>query len=179
MKKIIILILLVSNIFLYADKAEEILKKYNNSIIIPNLYGEFSVTLISVNGDKREIKAKAYQKFSDNLQMSRLFMFDYPPSVRDTGLLIHSYYQGKGENKMWIYLPLVKKIKRISLNSSGGGYFMGSDFSYSDLISKSSTDFIQEYIGEGEINGITYDLIKEYGDTDEKKELLGYKHIIN
>ena len=67
--------------------------------------------------------------------MSRLFTFDYPPSVRNTKLLINSFYDGS-ENKMWIYLPIVKKVKRISLSSSGGGYFMGSDFSYSDFISK-------------------------------------------
>lgn len=173
----ILFILLTTNLF--ATEIDDILNGFAEAIRIPNLYGNFSITLISKNGDTREIKAEAYQKLVDEKQMNRLFRFEFPPSVRDTGLLIHSYYGENSENKMWIYLPIVKKIKRISLSSSGGGYFMGSDFSYTDLISKSSSDYTQELIGEGEIENITCNMIKEYGVTEELKERLGYDYIIN
>lgn len=180
MKKYFVAILIsLTLISLNATNLDTILENYDDSVVIPNLSAEFTVTLISQNGDKREIKAEAYQKFVDGVQMNRLFKFNYPPSVRDTGLLIHSFYNEKGDNKMWLYLPIVKKIKRIILSNSGGGYFMGSDFSYSDLISKSSSDFVQEYAGQGEIDGTSYHLVKEYGDTEKKRELLGYSYIIN
>lgn len=178
-KYIVALIISLLVLPINANNLQNILKNYDESVVIPNLSAVFTITLISQNGDKREIKAQAYQKFVDGVQMNRLFKFSYPPSVRDTGLLIHSFYNDNGDNKMWIYLPIVKKIKRIVLSNSGGGYFMGSDFSYSDLISKSSSDFIQEYAGEGEIDGTSYHIVKEYGDTEKKKELLGYAYIIN
>jgi hypothetical protein len=80
---------------------------------------------------------------------------------------------------MWIYLPVVKKIRRIALESAGGGYFMGSDFSYVDFISKSSSDFNLELVGEGELDGRACYIVKEYGSTQEQREALGYSSIIN
>lgn len=179
MKKILFIILMITNTFIFSNEVEDILDEFADSILIPNLYGNFTITLISKNGAKREIQAEAYQKLIDNTQMNRLFKFKYPPSVRDTGLLIHSFYNEDNENQMWIYLPIVKKIKRIALSSSGGGYFMGSDFSYADLISKDSSDFTQELIGEKTIENIECNMIKEYGETPEQIESLGYSSIIN
>lgn len=179
MKKLILILFLIINTSMYSDTIDNILNEFADAIMIPNLYGKFSITLISKNGDKREIVAKAYQKLINNEQMNRLFLFSYPPSVRDTGFLIHSYYDEGGENKMWIYLPIVKKIKRISLDSSGGGYFMGSDFSYADFISKNSSDYTQELLEDETIEGQLCYTIKEYGKTDEMSKKLGYSHIIN
>lgn len=179
MKKLLLILLIITNAFIYSNDVEDILEKFADSILIPNLYGNFTITLISKNGAKREIQAEAYQKLVDDNQMNRLFKFKYPPSVRDTGLLIHSFYNEESENQMWIYLPIVKKIKRIALSSSGGGYFMGSDFSYADLISKDSSDYNQELIGEKVIDGKNCYIIKEYGETDKEKESLGYSYIIN
>ncbi len=179
MKKWILILFLIITTTIYSKTIDTILNEFADSIMIPNLYGKFSITLISKNGDKREIEAKAYQKLANEEQMNRLFLFSYPPSVRDTGFLIHSYYDEGGENKMWIYLPIVKKIKRISLDSSGGGYFMGSDFSYSDFISKSSSDYTQELLEDKTIEGQLCYTIKEFGDTDTMKKKLGYSYIIN
>lgn len=179
MKKIILILSLIISINLYSLEVEHILQEFSDSIMIPNLSGEFTVTLISKNGDKRVIKADGYQKMVDTTQMNRLFKFNYPPSVRDTGLLIHSFYGDTAANKMWLYLPIVKKIKRISLSSAGGGYFMGSDFSYADLISKSSSNNIQQLDGEAVIENIECIKIKEYGKSVKDRENLGYSHIIN
>ncbi len=148
---------------------EKILEGFEQSTYIPNLTTSLSVKLISANGDVREIKADAYQKKIDESLVSRLFVFDYPPSVRNTGLLINSFLDG-GENVMWIYLPAVKRIKRIALSTSGGGYFMGSDFSYSDFISKSGDDYTHEYIGEENLNGTACYVVKEYGTTLKKRQ---------
>ncbi|MGL1892132.1 MAG: outer membrane lipoprotein-sorting protein [Spirochaetaceae bacterium] len=178
MKKIYSTILLLLTMTLFGNQVDNIISEFADAIMIPNLYGVFTIELISSNGEKREIQAKAYQKQVSNNQMNRLFVFMSPPSVRDTGLLIHSFYD-KGENKMWMYLPIVKKIKRISLSTAGGGYFMGSDFSYTDLISKSSNKYIQEMVGEAVIEGRECYTIKEYGNTKEQKEALGYEYIIN
>lgn len=177
-KKIITVILMTISVSLFSSDIDTIIDGFSKKIQIPNLKGKLSVQLISKNGDTREIKAEAFQKLSKDNQMNRLFVFNYPPSVRDTGLLIHSFYNGE-DNKMWIYLPVAKRVKRIALENSGGGYFMGSDFSYMDFISKSSSDFTQELLSDGEIDNVSYYRIKEYGNTAEKREALGYDYIIN
>ncbi|MEA1911619.1 MAG: outer membrane lipoprotein-sorting protein [Spirochaetota bacterium] len=171
MKKKILFILIVLSFSLGAQEmtVSKILAGFERSTYIPNLTTSLSVKLISANGEVREIKADAYQKNIDENLVSRLFIFDYPPSVRNTGLLINSYLNGD-DNVMWIYLPAVKRVKRIALSTSGGGYFMGSDFSYSDFISKSGDDYTHEYIGEEFLDGTACYVVKEYGTTLEKRQ---------
>jgi len=171
MKKIIIFMLIIFSFSLGAQETTvaKILAGYERTAYIPNLTASLTVKLISANGEVREIKADAYQKNIDENQVSRLFLFDYPPSVRNTGLLINSFLNG-GDNVMWIYLPAVKRVKRIALSTSGGGYFMGSDFSYSDFISKSGNDYTHEYIGEDTLNGTDCYIVKEYGSTLQKRQ---------
>ncbi len=171
MKKYFIFILIFLSFSLIAQEItiDQILAGYEKTAYIPNLTTLLSVKLISANGDIREIKADAYQKNIDDNLVSRLFIFNYPPSVRGTGLLINSFLDGS-ENVMWIYLPAVKRVKRIALSTSGGGYFMGSDFSYSDFISKSGNDYTHEYLGEDTLNGTVCYLVKEYGSTLQKRQ---------
>lgn len=166
---IFILIFLSFNIMAQNMTVEKILAGYERTAYIPNLTTSLSVKLISANGEVREIQADAYQKNIDENLVSRLFIFDYPPSVRNTGLLINSFLDGS-ENVMWIYLPAVKRVKRIALSTSGGGYFMGSDFSYSDFISKSGNDYTHEYLGEDTLNGTNCYIVKEYGTTLQKRQ---------
>ena len=180
MKKIFILAFILSALSLGAQNItiDEILDGYEVTAFIPNLTASLSVKLISANGEVREIKADAYQKTVNENQVSRLFLFDYPPSVRNTGLLINSFLNGD-ENVMWIYLPAVKRVKRIALATSGGGYFMGSDFSYSDFISKARTDYTQEFLGEVVLNGSPCYSVKEYGKTLQRRQDMKLSYMIN
>ncbi|MCF6334498.1 MAG: outer membrane lipoprotein-sorting protein [Spirochaetales bacterium] len=179
MKKISIIILLLFLSFtVFGITLEEILDKYEATASIPNLSTTLSVKLISANGEIREIKAQAYQKTINRDLVSRLFLFDFPPSIRNTGLLINSFLNGD-ENVMWIYLPAVKRVKRIALATSGGGYFMGSDFSYSDFISKNRDDYIQEYLGEVVLDGTPCYAVREYGKTLKQKQDMKVGYMIN
>lgn len=181
MKKIIItfisFVLVVSP--LSAGKTvEEILAEFDKTISVPSLQGTFTVKLISKNGDTREIKARAYQKLVDNKQNNRLFIFDFPPRVRGTGLLVHSFLDGR-DNNMWIYLPTVKRVKRIALESSGGGYFMGSDFTYRDLIANDLNNMKFELLEEKTMNGTESYVIKCWGKNQEVIKDLGYSYMIS
>jgi hypothetical protein len=180
MKKLFIIAFMLYSFILFAGDITpgEILDGYERTASIPNLRTSLMVKLFSANGDIREIKADAYQKNIDQNQVSRLFLFDYPPSVRDSGLLINSFLDGQ-ENVMWIYLPAVKRVKRIALSTSGGGYFMGSDFSYSDFISKSSKDFDYEYLGEQELNGTSCYVLRESGKTLQQRQDSKVSYMIN
>ena len=166
------------NLFAQDITLKEILDGYETTAFIPNLTATLTVKLISARGEEREIRAKAYQKEINETQVSRLFLFDYPPSVRNTGILVNSFTNGD-ENVMWIYLPAVKRVKRIALATSGGGYFMGSDFAYSDFIPKSRTDFIQEFIGEEIVDGTLCYVVKETGKTQKQRQDLKLSYMIN
>lgn len=176
---LILIIILVSFIHIVpAITVDEILDNFETVSFIPNLGSSLTIKLISANGDVREIKADVYQKIVNENLISRLFLFDYPPSVRNTGLLINSFLNGD-ENVMWIYLPAVKRIKRIALATSGGGYFMGSDFSYSDFVSKGRDSFTQELLEDIVLDGIPCYVVKEYGKNLQARQDFKLSYMIN
>ena len=138
-----------------------------------NLQGTFRMTLISAGGGQRNTEVLAFQRQLSDSREDRLFIFTHPPSVKGTGLLVHSYLDQE-EDRMWIYLPAVGKLKRVNLSTSGGGHFMGSDFTYSDLISTSKDDFHYELLGETEVDGDPCYLVSKRGKTKSLERKYGY-----
>jgi len=62
----------------------------------------------------------------------KIMVFQSPADVRGTSFMNWSYAEaGKGDDQ-WIYMPALKRVKRITSDGKGGS-FMGSDFSYDDL----------------------------------------------
>ncbi len=180
MKKIILSIMLTGLIFpVFADPdINEILERFGKTLYFPNLMGSIRVEMISQKGDVREVEAEAYQKIISEDQTNMLFLFNYPPTVRDTGILLHTFFNGEDSN-MWIYLPAVRRIKRVALEQSGGGYFMGSDFTYSDFILKRQDNYERQYLGEREIDGRTCYAIKDWAKSLEERQERGYSFMIN
>jgi len=154
------------------------MEKYARVLEFSNLSGSLKVEMISQRGDKREIEARAFQKQVGDDQLNMLFLFDFPPTVRDTGILLNTYFNGKQSN-MWIYLPAVKRIKRVSLEQSGGGYFMGSDFTYSDFILRTLEDYNREIIGEEIIQGQKCYVVKDWAKDKNKQKEMGYSYLVN
>jgi len=61
-----------------------------------------------------------------------LTIFDRPADVKGTALLTYSH--GLDPDDQWIYLPALKRVKRISSKNKSGP-FMGSEFAFEDLSS--------------------------------------------
>lgn len=179
-KLITFALLLLAATALYADgvTVEQILANFDKTLGVPNIQGTFKVQLISRAGEIREIQARAFQKYLGNSQINRLFIFDFPPSVRGTSLLLHSFFDGR-PNNMWIYLPAVRRVRRIALESSGGGYFMGSDFTYRDLINNDNSRLKFERLPDERFNGVDSYVIKAYGATAQAQQEHGYSYIVS
>jgi hypothetical protein len=151
----------------------EILDRSDAAINPRNLQATFTMTLTSRKGDTRVTEVTAYQKRKSEKREDRLFLLTFPPSVKGTGLLVNSYFD-REDDRMWIYLPAVGRIKRVNLSTSGGGYFMGSDFTYSDLIRVNRGDFEYRLIGEDRVDGEDCFVIRRSGRTKELQRKYGY-----
>jgi len=57
--------------------------------------------------------------------------FNTPLDVRGMALLTHAH--PKSDDDQWLYLPAMKRVKRITSGSRSGS-FAGSEFSYEDLV---------------------------------------------
>lgn len=79
-----------------------------------------------------------------------IVIFDEPKDIRGTALLTHSHKVG--DDDQWLYLPAVKRVKRIASRNKSGP-FMGSEFSYEDLSSQEIEKYTYNLLREDELNG--------------------------
>lgn len=87
--------------------------------------------LIDRRGDVREREMISLRK--DYGRDSRSITYFLAPSnVRDTALLTWDYDGVEKDDDQWLYLPALKKVRRIS-SSDRGDYFMGTDFTFEDI----------------------------------------------
>lgn len=71
--------------------------------------------------------------------------FTWPADVAGTRLLTWSH--SSGDDDQWMYLPVLKRVKRIS-SSNKTGSFMGSEFAFEDVGGEELEEFTYKYIDE-------------------------------
>ncbi len=79
-----------------------------------------------------------------------LLLFDSPPDVRGTALL--TWTHKSGDDDQWLYLPALKRVKRISSRNKSGS-FMGSEFSYEDIGSQEVEKYHYRYLRQEDYQG--------------------------
>ncbi len=72
-----------------------------------------------------------------------LTIFDNPRDVKGTAFL--NYTHKSGDDDQWLYLPALKRVKRISSRNKSGS-FMGSEFSYEDFSSQEVEKYTYKWI---------------------------------
>ena len=108
-----------------------------------NLTASMTMVLRNKQGqeNQRSVRFKVLEVPEDGNQS--LFVFDQPRDVQGTALLIHGHVQGQDDQ--WLYLPALKRVKRIS-SSTRSGSFMGSEFSYEDLGNPEVEKYTYKYL---------------------------------
>ncbi len=88
-----------------------------------------------------------------------LIVFDSPADISGTALLSHVKILDPDDQ--WLYLPGLKRIKRISsVNKSGP--FVGSEFAFEDFTALELKKYTYKYLGEKDLNGIMCDMVERY-----------------
>ena len=88
-----------------------------------------------------------------------LIVFDSPRDVKGTAFL--SYSHATRADDQWLYLPALKRVKRIS-SSNKSGPFMGSEFAYEDLSSQEVEKYTYRYLREEQVAGDKGHVIERY-----------------
>jgi len=110
-----------------------------------------TMTLINKSGQTRVRKIQQYTKDFGDTEKSIMF-FKTPADVKNTSFMNWSYDSDKADDQ-WIYLPALKKVKRISSDSKSD-YFMGSDFTYDDLGDRKLDADTHKLLREETIDGV-------------------------
>lgn len=110
--------------------------KVEAKMILENKQGEKS---------ERNMRLRALEVISDTDGDKSLTYFLSPPDVQGTALL--SFTHMTTPDDQWLYLPALKRVKRIaSANKSGS--FVGSEFAFEDLLAQEVPRFTYKFLRE-------------------------------
>jgi len=170
MRKAIImsLLLTLSVVLIGQGTAEEVMEKSRDVMKVESFEAAASLNIIDSKGRIRErSNITASKSYADGTE-KRLIKFLSPADVEGTTMLIHDY--DNGPDDMWIYLPALKRTRRI-VSSDKGKSFMGSEFTNADMSSPPTEDFNHRFLDE---NDNAY-IIESKPVDREKEDEYGYK----
>ena len=165
MKRIIlpVLIALLSPAHSYADHAHAenkplgpgIVKEWDERPEGKDLTTKATFTLINSRGQKRVRKTRRYwidMEGKNGFDEKTIIFFDKPSDVKGTSLLNWSYTDINKDDDQWLYLPALRKIKRIA-SADKEKSFMGSDLTYDDMGDRDVEEDKHRLTGIEDING--------------------------
>ena len=137
----------ISN-FEVAKKSDEVMSGYRDAV------SQMQMILVNAGGQQRvrDMKMKVLERDGGD---KSLMEFLSPSDVKGTKFL--SYEHANKDDDQWLYLPALKRVKRIASRNKSGS-FMGSEFSYEDLTAFN----IEKYDYEGNAKEITVEGKKMY-----------------
>ncbi len=105
----------------------------------------------------RQLSFKAIEMKEAGRGDKSLIVFNAPRDVKDTALL--TFARDKGVDDQWIYLPALKRVKRIA-SANKSGPFMGSEFSYEDFAQAGIDKFTYRWLREEKCGAGTCDVLE-------------------
>jgi len=170
-------VILIAPLALADDpKAREIMRQVEDRDDGDNQTADMEMILIDKNNKQRIRKIRTFSKDKgpDDL---RLMFFMHPADVKDTAFLTFDYDEKGKDDDQWLYLPALKKTKRIASNDKSSS-FMGSDLNYSDMTSRNLEDYDYTFYEKGsemDVNGVKTWVIESTPRSEKVIEESGYK----
>ena len=133
-----------------ADRRDSGFRSYANDVqmILKNKQGQESV---------REIRSRTLEVADDGDKS--MTIFDKPRDVKGTALL--SFTHKTGPDDQWLYLPALKRVKRIASDNKSGP-FMGSEFAYEDIASQEVDKYTYKFLRDDTLDGLDVFVFERY-----------------
>ena len=112
------------------------------------------------NESLRTLKMKTLEVIGDGDKS--LTVFNSPRDIKGTAFL--SFTHALVPDEQWLYLPALKRVKRIS-SSNKSGPFLGSEYAFEDLTSFEVAKYGYKYLNDEDLEGIAcyvIELIPKY-----------------
>jgi len=152
--------------------ARDIMEKNFYAAKVPHLVNESTMTLTNDKGQQRVRKMRGVSALQPNGIDSRLMIrFLYPGDVKGTGYL--QIQRHDSEDDMWIYLPALKKVRRLVANNKKDS-FVGSDFSYGDILVPVVDTYSHTFVRDEVLDGEDCYVIESVPATEQIQRDYGY-----
>lgn len=135
-----------------ADKADQGWgdNKSVSKMVLRNKQGQESV---------RKLRRLALEINEPGLGDKSITVFDEPRDIEGTALLSHTKILKPDDQ--WLYLPAVKRVKRISSKNKSGP-FVGSEFAYEDLLSQEVDKYNYKWIKDEKCGELECFVVERY-----------------
>ena len=133
-----------------SDRRDSGFSSYTNDVqmILKNKQGQESV---------REIRSRTLEVADDGDKS--MTIFDKPRDIKGTALL--SFTHKTGPDDQWLYLPALKRVKRIASDNKSGP-FMGSEFAYEDIASQEVDKYTYKFLRDDTLDGLDVFVFERY-----------------
>ena len=173
---IILTIILCGGIFpaekIFALSGREIMEKVNARDVGDRYSGEMEMILINKKGEKRIRELKTFGGKNGGNRLSLMFFLS-PANVKNSGFLTYDYNKSGKDDDQWLYLPALRKTKRIAAGDKSGS-FMGSDLNYSDMTTPDLDLYDYTLMKETEVRGEKVWQIKALPKSKDEAKKSGY-----
>ena len=168
--------LLTTNVMADDANARAIMQKVDARDDGQSLEQDMLMILIDKSGNKRKRDLKSYEKDFGADEHKTLF-FKSPADVKNTAFLTYDYDDPSKDDDQWLYLPALKKVKRIP-SADKSSSFMGSDFSYFDMTDRDLEDYDFKLLKETKVRGHDAWMIEATPRNQEVIDKSGYTKTI-
>lgn len=154
---------------------DEIVQNVNARDDGTNLTREMKVTMTDKRGKTRVQLTKTFRRYFEGEKRSAIFYVE-PANIKDTGFLTYDYLGGDKEDDQWLYIPELRRVRRIS-SSNRGDYYLGTDMTYEDMkldTRLSTDDYNWTTLKTEEVNGKPCYVIEGIPVDEDTAEELGY-----
>jgi outer membrane lipoprotein-sorting protein len=141
--------LIIISTWSFAQTARKISEKASNVIDISAMEMALTLKIYDSKGRVRERQIATASKNFGNINKT-IMKFIAPADVKGTSILIYDYEDK--DDDMWIYIPAIRKIRRI-ISSEKGKSFMSSEFTNADMSKPKMNDFNYKILTSEIYNG--------------------------
>ncbi|MDB5956951.1 efflux RND transporter permease subunit [Ramlibacter sp.] len=149
-----------------------LMQKSVDAIKVRDSDSSATFTLTNRNGESRRRTTSSYTKLqpngSDNM---RLVKFLSPSDINGTATLMVEH--ADRDDDLWVYLPALKKVRRLAAANKKDS-FVGTDFSYGDMIGFKVGEWTHRLVREEQVDGVPCDVIESLPKQESVKTDSGY-----
>jgi predicted RND superfamily exporter protein len=136
--------------------------------------GRFVLTNKAGQSRVRETDSVSELK-ADGVYNRRVVRFASPADIKGTAVLT---VENSGEDDIWVYLPALKKVRRLSAANKKDA-FVGTDFSYGDVLGHRVEDWNQKFVRKDTLDGKPVNVVESTPKTPAVTANSGYSRRVS
>ena len=155
-----------------APEAVEIMRRNFMASRVGDSDQQVTITLTNRAGQQRVRRLKGWSRLQANgIDNRRMVRYEAPADVAGTATLLVEH--SAGDDDIWLYLPALRRVRRL-VASNKKESFLGTDFSYGDVIGQRVDDWRHSKLADETVDGQPCHVIESVPASPQVGDTTGY-----